>query len=140
MEQEKMTNMRESNSYKPGAGTPMAERKKKWLVCETSYFYDGHGSGDEGGTRYFITEDKMYTMVDPNKMYGSLDYCSSEDCETDEQIKEMLEEESYSESSLHEQDGYNCEAHDYVVRELSTDEEVSRVKKVLKDYENLMKS
>ncbi len=109
----------------------------KYLVSKTTWFFDGHGSDDEGGTEKFITSDKIYSFLKKDKYYwDEFDFWDKK--ATDEEIEEFIKEEcERSKESLHEQDGYNCTAYTFKVKKIKDEEEEARIKQILKDYDKL---
>jgi hypothetical protein len=91
----------------------------KYLVVETTYFVDPHGTPDEGGTKKFITEKEWYAKMDtPEGMYYQGD--------------EFVEEDDLNAN----EDGYNSEVYHYSVKEL-TPEEAKRAQDIINWYNEL---
>lgn len=108
----------------------------KWLVIETQYFFDGHGTPDTGSVEKFITEEKVYSLSDPDSYYYSyeLQYIKEKDFKDINEMKEALDEAVCK--HLHESDGYNCSASKFKAKEI-TEEEAIIFSKIINDYKHL---
>lgn len=112
----------------------------KLLVIKTEYYFDGHGEGEGGGVEKFITDNTLYKFIDPNAYYHSdpiddLEYAISlkEVSKGDE--KKWLKENCEM-SELYAQDGYNCTACAYTIREI-TDDQATRFEEIIEEYDKI---
>ena len=107
----------------------------KFLVTQTTYFFDPHGTPDEGGTYKFITENPVYEHVNPEHYFFS---DTVEDCDSDDplEILAFLEENKSNEDNLYGEDGYNCEAVQYEVQKIS-DEQAADYQSIIDAYNSI---
>jgi len=112
----------------------------KLLVIETEYFFDGHGTPDEGNTSKFITDQRIYDYIDTDKYYYSYEfrYFKNEQLDkmSEEEIVENVKDLEVKDEYLHEQDGYNCSASTYVIKKVS-DEEAERIQNIINEYNKI---
>lgn len=94
--------------------------KKKYLVTETEYYYDGHGEPDEGGTKKYISDNEAFATMDPTEVYD-------EDFE--------ILDENYD-ANYSAQDGYNCTSTELIFKEVK-EEEAIEIEKLIREYDKL---
>lgn len=87
----------------------------KWLVLETTHFYDGHGEEADGDMAYFITEDPIYSQLDSELRYNN---------------------DLYEQTELYEQDGYHTTANSYMANKI-TDQEAILINLTIDAYSKL---
>lgn len=95
----------------------------KYLIIETKYFIDPHGSPDEAGIVKTITTgagaDRFYQswISNKNKWY---------------QYDEWVDEDELKPS----EDGYNAECSQFKIR-IILDHELEKIQQIIKDYNKL---
>jgi hypothetical protein len=95
----------------------MAKTDDRFLVTQTTYFVDPHGSPDKGGIKKFITDSDWYKTTPEGKYLDGEEYVDEDDLRGSE-------------------DGYNSQAYKYTVRKLDPSE-VEHIQTVISAYENL---
>lgn len=119
---------------------------KYYLIKETTWFYDPHGTPDFGGETKEVTEDYEESGITINGTYISrgsygcyLDnknYNSDgEDfADDDSDFEYYLKPDDYDDvMELSGQDGYNCEETDFTIKEIS-EEQYNRYKEIINEY------
>lgn len=105
---------------------------QNYLITQTNYFFDPHGTPDEGGTIKFISNNPNWGKIN-QKLY----YCNEEIPEPDEQeIKEWMKENGNNGDDLYGEDGYNCERVKYSVKIINKLNS-KKYQKIIEDYNNL---
>jgi len=109
-----------------------------YFVKRTDYFFDGHGTDDKGQILKFVTNQRIYSFLDPKKYYIAANFSEmDEEFENDEKIKEWLEDVVVEdEENLYAQDGYNMNASLFEVREI-TDKDAEEIKLIIEKYDRL---
>jgi len=95
------------------------EEQKYYLVHENTFFYDPHGTPDNGGSRTFVSKEKFYKDLKPGVCY-----------EDDGNVFNDEENEYYAE------DGYNCEVTTFTFQ-IITEEQYKEYDKIINDYNKL---
>ena len=113
----------------------------KFLIKETKYFVDGHGTPDEGETKKYITNKEIYQHTDPDEYYRSyeLEYITNKFVSenSNKEIQEFFEEQVLVKNDdMCAQDGYNCKVCKFVVEQIS-EEKAEEIQNILEEYEKL---
>ncbi len=93
-----------------------------YLVKETTYFYDGHGEAEFGGTEISVSSDSSYDSLDESLTYDEYD--------------EVLEDGH--DDNFSAEDGYNRESTEIRFKKI-TDEEAVKYRKLISDYKSLIR-
>lgn len=121
---------------------------KYYLVKESTYFYDAHGTPDSGGTSKYVMEaDETSgitidgTYIDYHSYSNYLDnkyYDSDQDENEDEYDFEFyLKPDDYNKiMDFYAQDSYNCEQTELDIKEI-TKEEYNRYEKIINEYDKI---
>ena len=114
----------------------------KFLVKETTYFVDGHGTPSNGGTEKYITGEKIYQYADPNKYYRAYEFEYIKNSFVEESTKEDIEEFFkdngiiVNQDRMGAEDGYNCVVCKYVVEKI-TDEKAEEIQHIIEEYNDI---
>ena len=113
--------------------------RQKYLVVETQYFFDGHGTPEEGSITKFISDDRHWKFVKKNKYYGSYEFqfIDYDEFESEKELEEYIEQEIERDPNyMSAEDGYNCTACTYKIKKV-TEEEAKEIETLIKKYEKL---
>ena len=110
----------------------------KWLVIETEYFFDGHGTPDSGAINKFITDKRIYSYIKSGEYYYSYEFRYFDNKQLDKMSEEEIVENvnELKCKDLYEQDGYNCTASTYKVIKVS-DVEAEMLQLIIEQYNKL---
>jgi hypothetical protein len=122
---------------------------KYYLIKETTWFYDPHGTPDFGGETKEVIEDDEESGITIDGTYISgyryndyldckdeeMDLYFDDDDETD--FEYYLKPDDYDKvMKLSGQDGYNCEETDFEIKEIS-EEQYNRYKEIINEYSKI---
>ena len=118
----------------------------KFLVKETPYFVDGHGTPDSGNVKKFITDQLIYQYTNPDKFYRSYEleyiknpYFNNYFNHNKEIIENFFIEEGIvyeNTDEMYAQDSYNCKVCKFVVKQI-TEEKAEEIQYTLEQYNDL---
>jgi hypothetical protein len=89
--------------------------EENYLVSKTTYFVDGHGEWDAGGSELFVVEGEC-------EFKDGQSYCCGDLVDEDDDIRS--------------EDGYTTEVEVYSVKAI-TEKEYIEMKKIIEDYNKL---
>ena len=110
----------------------------KYLIKQKNYFISDHREEDFAGIDKFITESGYYKLLSDGKLYPMWLYQDAENENmTIKQLADFKNEiDNFNSEDLGPDDGYNCEASSFEVREI-TEEEAIEFQKIIDDYNRL---
>jgi len=105
------------------------------LVIKTEYFFDGHGSSDQGKSIAQITDNQNYLKLNPDTYYrlGAQDVV-----EQTELNLENLAEETPDRDDLYAADGYNTIACKFEVKPIKSEFKAIQYRALINDYNLLI--